>query len=321
MVRANPGRGRFPFFPEGVIISSMNRTTLIPVFLLCAAAFAFAQDIIDTAVAGTVMEGTEKVARKLISASFVPFTNYSRGDLLAGGALGYTVIDRMWTDPEVTGENLTGISLGGGAGYALTDRLAVYAIGDALLVNGTLGASFYSDLAGDTPGRLNFYMAHIFAGAGFDLVGRGPFSLPLFLGLHCSASSFRAVLEREDLTTPVPGTAEAEITGGGLTPGVSGGVAGEARIGRMTLSGYALFMADFSGISGESAVEVSSLSYTQSFTSDPFSGSTYGLAMKFSPDKRWTLGLDFSDFLPFGETGEGGVQMSTLAFTVGYRAY
>jgi len=206
----------------------------------------------------------------------------------------------------------------------VTDRLALYGIGDLLLVNGRLETSFFSDLSGDTGARFNLYLANLFAGAGFDLVDGGPFSLPLYLGLHCSASSFKAVMDKETITTPVAGSAEAQVSGGGLIPGVSGGLAGEARIGRVTLSAYGLFMADFTGLSGESSVTVTPpvlpvTTITGSHSAEPFRGATYGLSMEFSPKKQWTLGLDFSDFLPFGEDDDEGVQMSTLAVTVCYR--
>ena len=111
----------------------------------------------------------------------------------------------------------------------------------------------------------------------------------------------------------------------GLTPGISGGLAGEVRIGRMSLSGYGLFMADFTGLSGKSETTVtpglpgSPVTYTMDHETSPYAGSTYGIALKITAKKGWTVGLDFSDFLPFGEDGDEGTQMNTLALTVGYR--
>jgi hypothetical protein len=302
----------------------MQSKIILSLLLCLKVSLVCAQDIIDDTAVSALTGGTEKIARKMISASFTPFTDYSRGDLLSAGALGYTQIDRVWTNPEITGDSLTGITLGGGAGYAVTDRLALYGIGDLLLVNGRLETSFFSDSNGDTGGRFNLYLANLFAGAGFDLVDAGPFSLPLYLGLHCTASSFKAVLDRVSISTPVSGSAEARITGGGLTAGVSGGIAGEARIGRFTLGGYGLIMADFTGLSGESTVTVTPTvgadsAYAQTHSAEPFRGTTYGFSAEFSPRKQWALGLDFSDFLPFGEDGESGVAMSTLAVTVCYR--
>ena len=297
---------------------------IIPSFLFSL--LLYAQSPVDDEAAGALIKGTEKVARKMLSAAFTPFTDYSQGDILAGGALGYTRIDRVWTDPEVTGENLTGISLGGGAGYALTDRLALYAMGDLLLVDGRMESSFFTAPGGTVGGRLNFVMGNLFAGAGYDFVKRGPFSLPLFLGLHCSGYSLNGDLDSKSVTVPVSGTAEAELTALGLTPGFSGGLAGEVRIGRMSLSGYGLFMADFIGLSGRSETTVTPslpgvpVTYSMNHETSAYAGGTYGFALKIATREGWTVGLDFSDFLPFGEGGEEGTQMSTLALTVGYRS-
>ncbi len=294
----------------------MKRIILLLSLVLVPSVLA-AQTSLDDQTAQAFIQGTEKVARKMVSAAFVPFTDYSRGEVLTGGALGYTRIDKVWTDPEITGDNLTGISLGGGAGYALTDQLALYAVADFLSLDGRFSSTFYG--SGETGGSLNFLMGNIFAGAGYDFIKRGPFSLPLYLGLHCSAYSLNAALDEETIS----GSAvESSLSAGGLTPGISGGLAGEARVGKMILGGYFLYMADFTGLSGEAEIKADGVTLPGSYAyeTDAYSGSTFGLSLKYSPAKKWTVGLDFSDFLPFGEQGDSAAEMSTLAFTVSYRS-
>ena len=295
----------------------MIRCKIIFLFFTLLPLALFGQSAPDDQAAEALMGGTEKIARKMISAAFVPFTDYSRGDILSGGALGYTRIDKVWSDPEITGDNLTGITLGGGAGYALTDQLALYAAADLLSVSGRLSSTFYG--TGETGAGLNLLMGNIFAGAGYDFIKRGPFSLPLYLGLHCSAYSLNAGLDEETIS----GSAvESSLSAGGLTPGISGGLAGEARVGKMILGGYFLYMADFTGLSGEAEIKADGVTLPGSYVyeTDAYSGSTFGLSLKYSPAKNWTLGLDFSDFLPFGEQGDSAVEMSTLAVTLTYRS-
>lgn len=261
------------------------------------------------------VEGIEKIARTMISSSFTPLTAYEKDDLLISGAVGLFSVDQIYNDPQVTGEDLYGLSLGGGAGYALSDEIMAYGIFSAILIDGKAQGNFFGGSLPETETTISFQNYSLFGGLGYEVISTKSFSLPVFLGLNGGYYNFRF---SPDDVTDTGVTLEGETTGSGFVPGLSGGLAATYRVSKFSFRGYYIYMMNFYGLEGETTLKesVSSLSYTYSHSLDAYNGGTYGGSIKFSIKKGWSFGIKLTNFLPLPFEEE--TDMKSIIVTMGF---
>ncbi|MDC7220840.1 MAG: hypothetical protein PQJ59_12975 [Spirochaetales bacterium] len=304
------------------MIFSPRRARFFIIFLFFVALTLSAQSPLDGDAAEAVIGGTEKAARKMVSSVLNHRTHYAEGEFTYAFTPAVSFIDKVWSEPEVTGDRWTGVSLGNSVAYGLSDKLAL--IGTLALgaSHGTLETDLYGD-GTDIEGDVDFFIGQLYLGGSYEAIRRERFSLPLTLGFMGTGFFLELRPENYELDDSYEGTAYATLEASGFTPGMHGGASAEYRFKWVALKLNAAFLATFTGLSGESEVSLASTdgsttTYSSDYTVSPYLLGLFGFSMELQRDKHWRFKLDVSDFLPLQNQDESAVNLYNLALTVSY---
>lgn len=159
-------------------------------FLFSQSAFSQIQNW-DSKPSKKVIKGIGNVASSIIADSFSPMTHYKKGEIMISFSPAYFNIKKAYNDPEITGDNLTGFSLGFGTGYALTDNILLYGIFAGMKIDGGLKAkttelntSFpLNQIETNATVSSNYKLYSFYLGTGYDFAPeKSKWSIILFGG-------------------------------------------------------------------------------------------------------------------------------------------
>ncbi len=265
------------------------------------------QDYSISEAGNEAVRSLTSVAEMLIAESFTPMSGYGKGDVWMIGSPAIFQVLQLHEEPLVEGKDMTGLSLGLGGGYALTDRLMVYLIGAGMKMQGKLSfAPYESTVLSIIKDRVvesdtDYTLLSVNAGVGFEVIDRDWISVPLFFGPHLQ---YFATEIRPAELEPLSGTTiTSAITGSGLLSGVSGGLAAYMKFfGRFAITPYLIGMGSFNrpGFDGEGTVtspSPPSTTFKESYTTDPVWGLMFGLDVGFHGKSGWSLSLALGDLL------------------------
>ncbi|MDC7222196.1 MAG: hypothetical protein PQJ60_00575 [Spirochaetales bacterium] len=291
--------------------------------LLFTATALYCQSPLSEETAEAVLGGSEKGGRKMVSSLLTSRAHYAQGEFTYSGSLGYSFLDTLWTDPEVTGDPLTGLSLGGRAAYGLTDRFALLGSLTGCIAQGEVETDFFGDYADSTEGEMGFFMGQLYLGGSYELIRTERFSLPLSLGLLGSYFAFKVDSVQAELSGDYEGSATATLRASNFTPAVNGALSAEYRFNRIAFKANAALLVTLTGLDGTSEVSLTTTSggnetYETEYHIDPYVVGTHSLSMELVTDRHWKFKLDVSDFLHFGENRDNSVSLYTLGTTVSY---
>ncbi len=297
------------------------RSIFILIFFISIAVNVSAQtNPIESEVVDRTVSGLETLARTAISASFIPLSDYDKGDLLFIGSPGFMKIRDAYQSPEISGDPLYGGTLVLGAGYALSDRFMVYGIFTGLYTDGTLSASWTGDEKLEASARMSFFS--LFGGVGYEVLETEYFSLPVYLGLNTGIISLN--LEYPDITEGIF-TYSGSTSGTDFLTGFSGGIAAKVKYRQFSLSPYFLYMVNFNGAEFKTETEVTAGAYSDSLelthSIDPYRGAYFGLTLGVSSRTGWFYNLSLKNLFPnfLKDKSDDAVDFTAVILTVGFR--
>lgn len=287
---------------------------------LPAESFPYSSDISEKAVSSI-----EDIAVSIISDSFSPMTHYSAGGKLYSAVPAYFKIEQFMDEPEISGENCSGKSLGAGGGYALTDDLMAYCAVAGMKMDGDLEYAAYGKEFGVVKSGGNYSFISILGGAGYDLLNNDIFSIPVYFGAQIQY--FSAEL-KSDPVTWMAYTVDMETKGNGFMYGLSGGIAVSAKIYNMVkITPYYLYLRNFNSSKMKSKTTMTGVGLPipqdYKFEVDPVSAGMLGLNVGLVSDSGYSISIAFGSMLKsltgYGSgSSDNGVKMKSYVLIVSY---
>jgi hypothetical protein len=278
-----------------------------------------------------VVDGITSVAEMLISDSFSPMSRYETGDFRGTVSASLFDIVGLHDERRVKTNKIRGWTLGGGGGYALTDRWLVYGILAGMSVEGEVEMDSYE--AVDRRGKADtaYSLISLHGGLGYQMVNTSWVSVPLFLGPQIQYYGFDIIPETQSTTIGAT-TAEfsSEIAGNGLLYGVSGGAAASFSIfGRAVITPYVLGLAvlnkaDYEGeVTATTSLPSERFSRTEEFSVGPIYATMFGLDVGYNDPGGWGVSFALGDLIAYmtgygNSLSSGGVEMRPLILIVTY---
>ncbi len=304
----------------------MKKLIFIILFIPAIAAaqsFPYSSDVTEKAV-----NSIEDIAASIISDSFNPMTHYSKGDKSFYFVPGWFKADRVMEDPDVDADDFTGISLGAGAGSAISDRLMTYIIIAGMKMEGDLITPLYGSDSGDIKSSFDYSLVSILGGAGYDIFRNDYISVPVYFGANIQHYSAKLVPETVDWT-PLATTysIDSKISGSGFLLGMSGGIALSLKIyDFIKITPYFIYMQNLN--KGKMKAEITNndlplVNVNQSFDVDPDSAGMLGLNMGVISEGGFSFSVSagsmISSMMGFGnKTTSNGVDMKSVVLIFGY---
>jgi len=299
------------------------------IFIIIIIPAITAAQVPDTSsVTKKAVNSIEDIAASIISDSFNPMTHYSKGDKSFYFVPGWFKADRVMEDPDIEADDFTGISLGAGGGYALSDRLMTYIILAGMKMEGDLTAPFYGSDSGNIKSSFYYSLVSILGGAGYDIFKNNYISVPVYLGANIQHYSAELIPETVDWPPPIPTTSvDSKISGSGFLLGMSGGIALSLKIyDFIKVTPYFIYMQNLN--KGKMKAEITNndnplFSGKQSFDIDPVSAGMLGLIMGIISEGGFSFsvlaGSMISSMLGFGNKAtSNGVDMKSVVLILGY---
>lgn len=218
------------------------------IMLLCISGTLFAQSY-DAQIVDRTVDGIVAVTNIVVSDTFTPMTHYQGGVWTMTAVGAYMSVDRLYDDPELKGDGLSGIGWGLGGGYALSRSLMIYAIYSGMTFDGNITGRGYDGLAGIPYSMSADYSLHsLFAGMGFDVLGGNErWSLPVYAGFGLERYDVNILFpfSYSSMFPPVSYQHNADISGSGFLYGFTLAAALSGKIWRMQITPYVLFYRTF----------------------------------------------------------------------------
>jgi len=306
-------------------LSRCTSLILLPAFILLFSLPIFAEQW-DSSVAEKGVDGIANVASSIIADSFVPMTHYNQGELTATLVPAYFDIQKAYDDPEVEGEELTGYSVGLGAGYALTDRWMLYGILAHMRIKGDMKGDFYPEVATSeevTVGT-DYSLTALYGGAGFDLLGdNSTFSIPVYAGLFVQRYDVSLSLPEEPISSIKP-----KADGSGFLTGGSISIAISMKIMEMfKVTPYYLYSRSFNKPEVEATVDTPLPppfnNVSQTMKMDPVSAGMAGLALTWMTTDSFSISISMGGWLTsaskwYNDKFLNGLEMKSVVVALSY---
>ncbi len=299
---------------------------LLGTFLCGAPAFAQLPDGMSEATEKTVGAITG-VAEMIISDSFSPMTGFDEGELRFVASPALFRIDKVHEDPEVGADDLGGWSVGAGVAWARSDRLLLYGIASAMRITGAVELEPYDGVDERVEADVDYSLVSFLGGVGYELYESRALSIPAFIGpqlLYYSGSVEPETLENGGYTV------ESSLSGAGLIPAVSGGIAAAVEIlGTVKITPYVLGLVSLSGTSLEAQITATGpgpptpVHIDEEVSVEPTVAAMFGLDMGYHSSAGWSVSLALGDLIAYltgvGNTvASGGLEMRPLILIVSY---
>lgn len=287
-----------------------------------------AAQVPDTASAAKkAVNSIEDIAAAIISDSFNPMANYSKGDKSFYFVPGWFKADRVMENPDIEADDFTGMSLGTGLGLALSDRLMVYIILAGMKMEGDLIAPFYGSDSGNIKSSFDYSLVSILGGAGYDIYRNDFISVPVYFGANIQHYSAELVPETANWTyMATTYSIDSKLSGSGLLFGMSGGIALAFTIyDFIKVTPYFIYMQNLNKGKMEADIKNNDLliSAKKSVDVDPVSAGMFGLNLglvnKGGLSLSVSAGSMISSMLGFGNKAtSNGVDMKSVVVIIGY---
>ncbi|MFW5770054.1 MAG: outer membrane protein [Spirochaetota bacterium] len=306
------------------MLSRWTAVVLLPAFILLFSLSIFAHQW-DSSVAEKGVNGIANVASSIIADSFVPMTHYNQGELTATLVPAYFDIQKAYDDPDVEGKDLTGYSLGLGAGYALTDRWMLYGILAHMRIKGDMTGNFYPEAAPSeevTVGT-DYSLTALYGGAGFDLLGdNSNFSIPVYAGLFVERYNASLSLPEE----PVSASLKPKADGSGFLTGGSIAIAFSMKIMEMfKVTPYYLYSRSFNKPEINAKVDLPFPfgTVSQTMKMDPVSVGMAGLALTWMTTDAFSISISMGGWLTsasswYNDRFLNGLEMKSVVVALSY---
>ncbi len=277
------------------------------------------------------VDAITSVAEMLISDSFSPMSRYAAGDFYSTISASLFDIVGLHDKQEIKTKGIGGWTLGGGGGYALTDRWLVYGILAGTSIEGEIEVDTYEAIDRRIEADTSYSLISMHGGLGYELVDTSWVSVPLFLGPQIQFYGFEITPE-EQSTEIGPATAEfsSKIAGNGMLYGVSGGAAASLTLfGRAAITPYILGLAVLNEADYEAEVTATTnllserLSRTEEFSVGPIYATMFGLDVGYKDPKGWGVSFALGDLISYitgygNSLSSGGVEMRPLILIISY---
>ncbi|MBN1498770.1 MAG: autotransporter outer membrane beta-barrel domain-containing protein [Spirochaetes bacterium] len=291
----------------------------IPVFIILQSAIS-AQSV-ETAVSSKAIKGLTNVVESIISDSFVPMTEYDKGDYTVSFVPAVFEIDTVFTDPDVRGDDLYGGAAGIGGGYAFTDKIMFYGIFSALKISGGAKGDFYGDVLSEQKIDIDYSMICLSTGAGYDFFDSDRWSFPVYAGitLQKHAADFSA-----PQVTDGPYTYSGEVTSDSLIFGLTAAAAVSYNWrNKFSITPYFLYMHALNNAGAEVKLNlVPAGTVSRNFDAVRYSGGMPGINIGYSVSPGFSFSLSAGGMLTsstsfYNKTFLDGLKMKSLilAFT------
>ncbi len=266
------------------------------------------------------------VAEMIISDSFSPMTGFDEGELRFVASPALFRIDKVHEDPEIGADDLGGWSFGAGVASARSDRLLLYGIASAMRITGTVELEPYEGVDERVEADVDYSLFSLLGGVGYELYESRALSIPAFIGpqlLYYSGSVEPETLESGGYTV------ESSLSGAGLIPAISGGIAAAIEIlGTVKITPYVLGLVSLSGTSLEAQITAThdslpTYSDDEEVSVEPTVAAMFGLDMGYHSAAGWSVSLALGDLIAYltgtGNTvAAGGLEMRPLILIVSY---
>ena len=287
--------------------------------IAAAQSFPYSSDITEKAV-----NSIEDIAASIISDSFNPMAHYSKGDKSFYFVPGWFKADRVMEDPDIEADDFTGISLGAGAGSAISDRLMTYIIIAGMKMEGDLTTPLYGSSFGDIKSSFDYSLVSILGGAGYDIFRNNFISVPVYFGANIQHYSAKLIPETVDWLAT---TIDSKISGSGFLLGMSGGIALSLKVyDFIKITPYFIYMQNLN--KGKMKAEITNndlplVTAKQSFDVDPVSAGMFGLNIGIISKGGFSFSVSagsmISSMMGFGnKTTSNGVDMKSVVLIFGY---
>lgn len=305
------------------MFSRWTAVVVLPVFLLLFSFSLFAE-LWDSSVAEKGVDGVANVASSIIADSFVPMTHYNQGELTATLVPAYFDIQKAYDDPEVEGEDLTGYSLGLGAGYALTDRWMLYGILAHMRIKGDMKGDFYPEVATleEVTVGTDYSLTALYGGAGFDILAdNSTFSIPVYAGLFVQRYDVSLSLPEEPISSVKP-----KADGNGFLAGGSIAIALSMKIMEMfKITPYYLYSRSFNKPEITATVDLPFPlgTVSQTMKMDPVSAGMAGLALTWMTTDAFSISISMGGWLTsasgwYNDKFLDGLEMKSVVVALSY---
>ncbi|MFP4565043.1 MAG: hypothetical protein ACLFNX_00985 [Spirochaetaceae bacterium] len=266
------------------------------------------------------------VAEMIIADSFSPMTGFDEGELRFVVSPALFQIDQVHEDPEVGSDNLGGWSVGAGVASARSDRLLLYGIASAMRITGAVELEPYDGVDQRVGADIDYSLASLLGGVGYELYESRMLSIPAFIGpqlLYYSGNVEPETVESGGYTV------ESSLSGTGLIPAVSGGIAAALEIlGTVKITPYVLGLVGLSGTALDAQITATrpnppNLDTEEDVSVDPTVAAMFGLDMGYHSAAGWSVSLALGDLIAYF-TGAGntvandGLEMRPLILIVAY---
>ncbi len=305
---------------SGIIVSVI----IFVGFLFIATVPLDAQVNWESEHAEAAAEGIINVTSSILADSLTPMTHYEEGDWMASLVPAYFDVSRLYDDPDLRGDDLTGWGFGFGGGYALTDRWMVYGILSGMNAEGTAYDEEYPDIEAD----VDYSLYTLNAGLGFDIIGGGRWSIPLFLGV--SLQRYSADIAFDPLDEP-PLHTEVDVTADGFLYAVTAGMAISGEFfNRFRITPYFLMIRSLNKpeITAEVRQDITfpfpqTLSGDFDLELDPVQAGMVGLSLTFLSGSSWSISLSVGGYLAsssgyYNDIFLDGLEMKSVAVIFSY---
>ncbi len=215
------------------------------VFIMLFLAIPVSAQSYDAEVVDRAVDGIVSVANIVVSDTFAPMTHYRGGDWTATVVGAYINVERLYDDPEIKGDDLSGRGWGIGGGYELSTSFMCYAICSCMVFNGDITGTAYDGLPGVSyVMNAKYSLQSLFTGVGFDLLGGNErWSMPVYAGFGVQRYEIYIDFPFSYVSTlpPVSYRHDADVSGNGYLFGFTLAAAFSGRVWRLQITPYLLY--------------------------------------------------------------------------------
>jgi hypothetical protein len=284
-------------------------------------------DSLEKEVTGKTVDGLMNVTSSLVKDSFIPMTFWQEKEYLMTFAPAYFQIPRVYDDPEVKGEELTGWAAGLGGGYAFDENLLFYGIAAFQNINGTFSGKFYEDPLPLIEADMNYRSIFFSPGAGYEVFSNKWLSLPLYFGPFLLYYSLDIDMPQE---SSGGNSFEVSASGSGIMYGVSGGFAVSFMIyKKLKVTPYYLYLRSFNkpeadaDITFTTSLLPTTTTGTESLECENLNASMIGLSVTLISTKNLSFSASIGGYLSsetgwYNEKFLNGLQMKSILLAVTY---
>jgi hypothetical protein len=285
----------------------------------------------DAALVERAVDGLVTATSSVVADTFTPMTHYGAGDWTLTAVPAFSSVQRVSDSPDLEGDNLHAYAGAAGAGYAISDRFMVYGVYAGIALDGAVrGSESFGFTSVDCVMDVKYRLHSFLAGVGFDPVGGGAWSVPLYAGAFIQRFGVEIDFPFENAAAGY--SHDARITGEGMLYGVTAAVAVSRNIGCIRVTPYFLFMRSINVPELDAKVRqvlvlpspvTGTFDISDDLEADPITAYMPGFQVSYLGKGSWsvTLGLgglisSYAGFINEGLAGGLRVRTIALAFTL-----